>query len=232
MPALLAQLANRSPDSPPASFAARPEALASRFHCGRRPRRRLCKDAARSCAPPQRPQITACAPNLQTVLPIFLRQRLAARPSSLAPRSLCVCRPRRHGALARDGAISPCTMPHCLARASHSDPAASEDAACAVGFQRCSRFSPKSPAVLPILRRQRLVARPAALALRLRCVRGLQSAASDCAASRRLKVPALRAHLLQTVTAVVRSLLRQRVVARLVALAHVLCVSIAGGFAG
>ena len=66
-----------------------------------------------------------------------------------------------------DAVSSPRALPHSVARASRSRRAPCKDAARAAelrrSFQSCPRRVPNSQTVLPILRRQRLVARPSAL---------------------------------------------------------------------
>ena len=68
------------------------------------------------------------------------------------------------GVVARDAAISPACMPHHVARASCSGPAVCKDAFRGVaprrGVRICPRRVPESQIVSPILRRQRLAARP------------------------------------------------------------------------
>ena len=166
----------RSPDLRGQRLAAQQTALAPRLFCLRRPRR--CPAKMRRALAPRRGvrRCPRCMPTfLHTTMPILLRQPrwppgLSCPTSSLRPSPAA-----SQGAVALDVATSPRAMPHCVARASHSDPAACEDAARVVaphrGVRRCPRRSPNSRTILPILRRQRLVARPAALAPQLLCVR-------------------------------------------------------------
>ena len=98
-----------------------------------------------------------------------------ARPSAVAPPlSRPLPAPSRHVSV-RDVVILPRAMPHFALRARLAPAfAACNDASCSVALRRnvqiCPWCVPKSQTVAPILRRQRRVARPSAVAPSRRCV--------------------------------------------------------------
>ena len=176
-PAPRAQSANRSPDSPPAT--PRCPAGRSRPASSLRasPAAAACTDAAAllRCAAASDDAHDACP----TRKPFSSDFSLATghRPAGRS-RPTFVLRPSpatSRGVVARHVVIAPCGTPHRVARSSLSRPAVCKDAARAVaprhGVPRSPRRVPSSQIVLPILRRQRVAARPADLAPRLLCVR-------------------------------------------------------------